>query len=70
MEKVVIKKEDVVCFDRYNRDRKLVNLALNGLIFLNTITFGLIEDRLLFQYEKLLKTWVKSMDKPGYFDKK
>lgn len=70
MKKGVITRDDLICMDNYNRDRLLLENAAKGLEFLNKITFGLIEDRLLVQYDKLLETWVKSMDEPGYFDKK
>jgi len=70
MKKGVIKTEDIICMDNYNRDVAMLKQAAKFLEFINKITFGLMEDRLLFQYDKILETWQKAMGKPGYFDKK
>jgi len=69
MEKGIIKREDVICMDNYNRDSAILKQEAKFLEFINKITFGLMENHLLFQYDKLLETWVKKMDEPGYFDK-
>lgn len=70
MKKGVITRDDLICMDNYNRDHLLLENVAKWLEFVNKITFGLIEDRLLVQYDKLLETWVKKMYEPGYFDKK
>lgn len=71
MEKVIITREDLnICMDNYNRDFKMLQKVLKCFIFINKITFGLIESRLLFQYDKLLAAWENDMQQPGYFDKK
>jgi hypothetical protein len=70
MSKLKITREDLICMDNYNRDLKLLQSAAKWLEFVNKITFGLIESRLLYQYDLLLETWVNDMQKDGYFDKK
>jgi len=69
MEKGLITRDDLIYLGNYNRDLKAIKYTLKGLMFINTITFGLIEDRLCFQYDKLLETWQKAIGEPGYFDK-
>jgi len=70
MKQQPIKYCDILNFDRFNRDAERVKAAIRLLQFLNFITFGIFEDRLLYQLDIIMNAWNKSIQEKKYFDKK
>lgn len=65
-----IKYCDILNFERFNRDAEKLKATIKMLAFINTITFGFFEERLLVQVDILMNTWNKSIEEKEYFTKK
>lgn len=66
MENKVIKREEVINVEKFNRDAEKLKATIRFLEFLNKITFKLFEKRLLVQLDIIMENWNDRIKKGEY----
>lgn len=64
--KIIITKKDILT-PEFDRDCEALKLTIRLLMFLNAITFGLIEKRLEHQLDIIYGIWHKKLENGDYF---
>lgn len=69
MKNQIITKKDIFT-PEFDRDCNALKFTIRLLMFLNAITFGLIEKRLEYQLDIIYGLWIKKLENGDYFVKK